>query len=137
MCGIYYSITCMCKSHFHLVSFLFVPALYYTLKFKDIYLYYYYRQHICSILKGEGGTAQYAYHSGPFLILNQNCCIVLYIILYFYLRQVSIINLCMCVCVCVCVCMCVCVCVCVCVMGGRPRWQFQAVMEASDTSIII
>ena len=31
MCGIYYCITCMCKSHLHLVSFLFVPALYYTL----------------------------------------------------------------------------------------------------------
>ena len=30
MCGIYYCITCMCKSHLHLVSFLFVPALYYT-----------------------------------------------------------------------------------------------------------
>ena len=29
-------ITCMCKSHLHLVSFLFVPALYYTLKFKDL-----------------------------------------------------------------------------------------------------
>ena len=26
----------MCKSHLHLVSFLFVPALYYTLKFKDL-----------------------------------------------------------------------------------------------------
>ena len=33
MCGIYYYITCMCKIHLHLVSFLFVPALYYTLKF--------------------------------------------------------------------------------------------------------
>ena len=32
MCGIYY---CMCKSHLHLVSFFFVPALYYTLKFKE------------------------------------------------------------------------------------------------------
>ena len=32
MCGIYYCITCMCKSHLHLVSFLFVPALYYTCK---------------------------------------------------------------------------------------------------------
>ena len=33
MCGIYYCITCMCKSHLHLLSFLFVPALYYTLNF--------------------------------------------------------------------------------------------------------
>ena len=32
MCGIYYCITCMCKSHLHLVSFLFVPALCYTLR---------------------------------------------------------------------------------------------------------
>ena len=31
MCGLYYCITCRCKSHLHLVSFLFVP-----LKFKDI-----------------------------------------------------------------------------------------------------
>ena len=36
MCGIYYCITCMCKSHLHLVSFLFVPALYYTLKFEEL-----------------------------------------------------------------------------------------------------
>ena len=35
MCSIYYCITCMCKSHLHPVSFLFVPALYYTLKFKE------------------------------------------------------------------------------------------------------
>ena len=35
MCGIYYCIRCMCKSH--LVSFLFVPALYYTLKLKKIF----------------------------------------------------------------------------------------------------
>ena len=27
----------MRKSHFHLVSFLFVPALYYTLKFKEFF----------------------------------------------------------------------------------------------------
>ena len=27
----------MCKSHLHLVSFLFVPALYYTLKFKEFF----------------------------------------------------------------------------------------------------
>ena len=26
----------MCKSHLHLVSFLFVPALYYTLTFKNL-----------------------------------------------------------------------------------------------------
>ena len=31
MCGIYYCITCMCKSHLHLVSFPFVSALYYAL----------------------------------------------------------------------------------------------------------
>ena len=37
MCGIYYCITCMCKSHLHLVSFLFVPALYYTLKFQEFF----------------------------------------------------------------------------------------------------
>ena len=37
MCGIYYCITCMCKSHLHLVSFLFVPALYYTLKFEELF----------------------------------------------------------------------------------------------------
>ena len=30
-------ITCMCKSHLHLVSFLFVPALYYTMKFKEFF----------------------------------------------------------------------------------------------------
>ena len=28
----------MCKSHLHLVSFFFVPAIYITLKLKDIYL---------------------------------------------------------------------------------------------------
>ena len=33
-----YCITCMCKSHLHLVSFLFVPALYYTLRFFSIQL---------------------------------------------------------------------------------------------------
>ena len=37
MCGIYYCITCMCKSHLHLVSFLFVPALYYILIFKEFF----------------------------------------------------------------------------------------------------
>ena len=32
----YITVLHMCKSHLHLVSFLFVPALYYTLKFKDL-----------------------------------------------------------------------------------------------------
>ena len=37
MCSKYHCITCMCKSHLHLVGFLFVPALFYTLKL-NIYL---------------------------------------------------------------------------------------------------
>ena len=34
---LYYMYIIMCKSHLHLISFLFVPALYYTLKFKEFF----------------------------------------------------------------------------------------------------
>ena len=37
MAYIYFCITCMCKSHLHLVSFLFLSALYYSLKFKEFF----------------------------------------------------------------------------------------------------